>query len=143
MSNAKSDPTTVTDGEHDDIVYPSAIPFVLVHLACIGAIWTGITWQAVAIAVVLYWLRIFAIGAGYHRYFSHRAYATSRAAQFVLAALAQSTAQRSVLWWAGKAPASPPALRHRARRPLAAPQGLPCTATSDGSSPPNTTPPTS
>jgi stearoyl-CoA desaturase (delta-9 desaturase) len=47
-------------------------------------------------------LRIFAIGAGYHRYFSHRAYATSRAAQFVLAALAQSTAQRSVLWWAAK-----------------------------------------
>jgi len=102
MSNPSSDPVTATDREHNDIVYPSAIPFVLVHLTCIAAIWTGITWQAVAIAVVLYWLRIFAIGAGYHRYFSHRAYATSRAAQFVLAALAQSTAQRSVLWWAAK-----------------------------------------
>ena len=102
MSNANADPTAVTDGEHDDIVYPSAIPFILVHLTCIGAIWSGVTWQAVAIAIALYWLRIFAIGAGYHRYFSHRAYATSRAAQFVLAALAQSTAQRSVLWWAAK-----------------------------------------
>ena len=102
MSNPSSDPVTATDREHNDIVYPSAIPFVLVHLTCIAAIWTGITWQAVAIAAVLYWLRIFAIGAGYHRYFSHRAYATSRAAQFVLAALAQSTAQRSVLWWAAK-----------------------------------------
>ena len=59
---------------HSDIVYPSAIPFVLVHLACAAAIWTGITWQAVAIGFVLYWLRIFAIGAGYHRYFSHRAF---------------------------------------------------------------------
>ena len=102
MSDPKSDPVTKTDGEHDDIIYPSAFPFVLVHLTCIAAIWTGITWQAVAIGIGLYWLRIFAIGAGYHRYFSHRAYATSRLAQFVLAALAQSTAQRSVLWWAAK-----------------------------------------
>jgi stearoyl-CoA desaturase (delta-9 desaturase) len=90
------------DGEHDDIIYPSAIPFVLMHLACFAAIWTGITWQAVAICVTLYWLRIFAIGAGYHRYFSHRAYSTSRVFQFALAFLAQSTAQKSVLWWASK-----------------------------------------
>jgi len=89
-------------GDHNDIVYPSAIPFVLVHLICAAAIWTGITWQAVAVGIVLYWVRIFAIGAGYHRYFSHRAYATSRAFQLVLAVLSQSTAQKSVLWWAAK-----------------------------------------
>jgi stearoyl-CoA desaturase (Delta-9 desaturase) len=51
---------------------------------------------------VLYWVRMFAIGAGYHRYFAHRAYSTSRAFQFVLAAVAQSTAQKSILWWAAK-----------------------------------------
>jgi stearoyl-CoA desaturase (delta-9 desaturase) len=84
----------------DDIIYPSAIPFVLVHLVCFAAIWTGITWQAVALCAALYWLRIFFIGAGYHRYFSHRAYATSRLFQLVLAVGAQSTAQKSVLWWA-------------------------------------------
>jgi stearoyl-CoA desaturase (delta-9 desaturase) len=88
--------------DHDDIMYPSAIPFVLVHLTCFAAIWTGVSWTAVAIGVVLYWLRIFAIGAGYHRYFSHRAYATSRPFQLALAVLAQSTAQKSVLWWAAK-----------------------------------------
>ncbi len=88
--------------DHDDIIYPSAIPFVLVHLACFAAIWTGVTWQALAICVGLYWLRIFAIGAGYHRFFSHRAYSTSRAFQFVLAVLAQSSAQKSVIWWASK-----------------------------------------
>jgi stearoyl-CoA desaturase (Delta-9 desaturase) len=88
--------------DHDDILYPDAIPFVLVHLACLAAIWTGVTWQAVALGVGLYWLRMFAIGAGYHRYFSHRSYSTSRAFQFVLAFLAQSTAQKSVLWWASK-----------------------------------------
>ena len=83
-----------------DIVYPSTIPFIIVHLTCFAAIWTGVTAEAVAIGVGLYWLRIFAIGAGYHRYFSHRAYETSRVFQFVLAALAQSTSQKSVLWWA-------------------------------------------
>jgi stearoyl-CoA desaturase (delta-9 desaturase) len=98
--------TTKTDraqaDEHSDIVYPSAIPFVLVHLACFGAIWSGVTWQAVIMGVVLYWARIFAIGAGYHRYFSHRAYATSRVFQFILAVACQSTLQKSVLWWAAK-----------------------------------------
>ena len=86
----------------DDIVYPAAIPFALVHLSCLAAIWTGVSLKALAICVALYWLRIFAIGAGYHRYFSHRAYSTSRAFQFVLAFLCQTTAQNSVLWWASK-----------------------------------------
>jgi stearoyl-CoA desaturase (Delta-9 desaturase) len=93
---------TDADDEHDDIIYPSAIPFILVHLGCFAAIWTGVTWQALAICVTLYWLRIFAIGAGYHRYFSHRSYTTSRAFQFVLALMCQTTAQKSVIWWASK-----------------------------------------
>lgn len=86
----------------EDIVYPSIIPFLAVHLGCLAAIWTGITWPAVALCVALYWLRMFAVTAGYHRYFSHRAFATGRVFQFVLAFLAQSTAQKSVLWWAAK-----------------------------------------
>jgi stearoyl-CoA desaturase (delta-9 desaturase) len=89
-------------GASADIVYPAAIPFALVHLSCFAAIWTGVTWRAVAICVALYWLRIFAVGTGYHRYFSHRAYSTSRTFQFLLAFLAQSSAQNSVLWWAAK-----------------------------------------
>jgi stearoyl-CoA desaturase (delta-9 desaturase) len=93
---------TDADDEHDDIIYPSAIPFILVHLGCFAALWTGVTWQALAICVTLYWLRIFAIGAGYHRYFSHRSYTTSRVFQFVLALMCQTTAQKSVIWWASK-----------------------------------------
>jgi stearoyl-CoA desaturase (delta-9 desaturase) len=90
------------DSTNDDIIYPSAIPFILVHLGCFAAIWTGVSWQALAICVTLYWLRIFAIGAGYHRYFSHRSYSTSRAFQFVLAFMSQTTTQKSVIWWASK-----------------------------------------
>ncbi len=90
------------EAAHDDIVYPSAIPFLLVHAACFAAIWTGVSAEAVALAVALYVVRIFGIGAGYHRYFAHRAFKTSRAFQFALAFLAQSSAQRGILWWAAK-----------------------------------------
>jgi stearoyl-CoA desaturase (delta-9 desaturase) len=85
---------------HDDIVYPSALPFALVHVGCLAAIWTGVTMQALIICIVLYLVRMVGIGAGYHRYFSHRSFATSRAFQFILAFLAQTTTQKSVLWWA-------------------------------------------
>ena len=83
-------------------MYPSAIPFVLVHLGCLAAIWTGVTWSALALCAALYVLRMFGVVAGYHRYFSHRAFATGRLLQLVLALLAQSSAQKSVLWWAAK-----------------------------------------
>ncbi len=88
--------------QRDDIIYPQVIPFLLVHAGCFAAIWSGVTWQAIVLCTVLYWLRMFAIGAAYHRYFSHRAYSTSRVFQFILAVLAQSSAQKSVLWWAAK-----------------------------------------
>lgn len=81
---------------------PSQLPFWAVHAVCFAAIWTGITWQSVAIAVAFYGLRIFGIGAGYHRYFSHKTFKTSRWFQFVLAFLAMTTAQKGVLWWAEK-----------------------------------------
>ncbi|MDH7973988.1 acyl-CoA desaturase [Sphingomonas sp. AR_OL41] len=85
-----------------DIAYPSIAPFLLVHIGCLAALWTGVTWPALALCIGLYWLRMFGVTAGYHRYFSHRAFATSRWFQFVLAFVAQSSAQRSVLWWAAK-----------------------------------------
>jgi stearoyl-CoA desaturase (delta-9 desaturase) len=101
-SDRITSPGSVAGELHDDINYPGAVPFVLVHLSAIAAVWSGVTWEAIGIGVGLYWLRMFAIVAGYHRYFSHRSYSTSRVFQFFLAFLAQSSAQRSVLWWAAK-----------------------------------------
>ena len=86
--------------EQGQISWLSAIPFVLVHFGCFAAIWTGVTLESLALAVALYVLRMFAVTAGYHRLFSHKSYATGRVFQFVLAFLAQTTAQKSVLWWA-------------------------------------------
>ena len=87
---------------HDDIIYPGTIPFIIVHLVCFAAIWTGVTTTAVVMAIVLYVVRMFGTTAGYHRYFSHRSFKTGRAFQFFLAFLAQSSAQRGALWWAAK-----------------------------------------
>ena len=92
--------TVARHDREDDVAYPSSIAFVLIHLGCLAVVWTGLTERALVLGVALYLLRIFAIGAGYHRYFSHRAFRTSRAFQFVLAFLAQTSAQRGVLWWA-------------------------------------------
>jgi len=85
---------------HHDVVYPEAIPFVLTHLVCITAIWTGVSTQALLLCGALYVVRMWAITAGFHRYFSHRSYKTSRPMQFLLAFLAQTSAQRGVIWWA-------------------------------------------
>jgi stearoyl-CoA desaturase (Delta-9 desaturase) len=90
------------DDFHDDIIYPGPIPFALVHLACLAAIWTGVTAETLAMCVALYAARMFAVAAGYHRYFSHRSFKTSRVGQLPLAFAAQSSAQRGILWWAAK-----------------------------------------
>lgn len=88
------------DHDHSDVVYPDAIPFALVHLAALGVIWTGFSTTSVVMCVALYFLRMWGVTAGYHRYFSHRSYKTSRIGQFLLAFLAQSSAQKGALWWA-------------------------------------------
>lgn len=82
------------------ISWGSAIPFFLCQIAVIGVFFTGFTLPAVLLGVGLYLLRMWAITAGYHRYFSHRAYKTNRVFQFVLAFLAQTSAQKGALWWA-------------------------------------------
>jgi stearoyl-CoA desaturase (delta-9 desaturase) len=80
--------------------WTGAIPFALCHLAVLGAWFSGVTWQAIVVCVVLYWVRMFGVTAGYHRYFAHRSFETSRPFAFLLAWLAQSTAQKGAIWWA-------------------------------------------
>jgi stearoyl-CoA desaturase (delta-9 desaturase) len=76
------------------------LPFIAIHLGCLAVWWVGVSATALIVAVALYALRMFAITAFYHRYFSHNAFRTSRAAQFVFALLGASAAQRGPLWWA-------------------------------------------
>ncbi len=100
-------PTIPEKFSHVPLPPPSAgydlvrfLPFMLVHVACFGALWTGarpIDW---VVCGLFYFFRIFGVMAGYHRYFSHRTFKTGRVFQFILALLAESTGQKGVLWWA-------------------------------------------
>ena len=94
--------TPAPQGEefHDDIIYPATIPFLIIHLSAFAAIWTGVSLGMVALCLGLYVVRMIIVTAGYHRYFSHRSFKTSRVGQFVLAFLAQTSLQRGVIWWA-------------------------------------------
>jgi stearoyl-CoA desaturase (delta-9 desaturase) len=72
----------------------------LLHVACIGAFWTDVRPIDWVVCVALYFIRMFAITGGYHRYFSHRTYKTSRWFQFILAFIAETSSQKGALWWA-------------------------------------------
>lgn len=76
------------------------LPFLFMHVACIAVFWVGWSWTAVAIALATLFLRVFGLTGFYHRYFSHRAFKTSRLFQFVGAVLGSAAVQRGPLWWA-------------------------------------------
>jgi stearoyl-CoA desaturase (delta-9 desaturase) len=77
-----------------------AIPWALCHLVTLGAIVTGVSLRAAVLFVAFYCLRAVGVTVAYHRYFSHRTFRTSRWFQFVLALVAETTAQKGVLWYA-------------------------------------------
>jgi stearoyl-CoA desaturase (Delta-9 desaturase) len=80
---------------------PSAvIGFAVVHVLALGVFFVGFSWLGLALCIGSYYLRMFAITAGFHRYFSHRTYRLARLPQFLLAFLGQTSAQKGVLWWA-------------------------------------------
>ena len=83
-----------------EIDWLRVIPFILLHLVCLLVFVVGVSWIAVTVAVVLYLLRVFAIGAFYHRYFSHATYKANRFWQFVFAVWGASATQRGPIWWA-------------------------------------------
>ncbi len=82
------------------IDWVGTLPFVILNLSCLMVFWVGFSWVAATTAIVLYFLRVFFIGAFYHRYFSHRTYKTNRFWQLIFAILGLSAAQRGPLWWA-------------------------------------------
>ncbi|MGE0668595.1 MAG: acyl-CoA desaturase [Sphingomonadales bacterium] len=89
------------DPSKERYLLATTTPFALAHIACFAAIWTGVSAADLLLCAGLYAARMFGVTAGYHRYFSHKTYRTSRVFAFVLAFLAQSSAQRGILWWAG------------------------------------------
>jgi stearoyl-CoA desaturase (delta-9 desaturase) len=88
----------ISEKRFDNVMKQSV--FWGVHATCLLVFVVGFSWIALAVCVGLYVARMFAITGGFHRYFSHRSYKTSRVFQFLLGFLGTSSAQKGPIWWA-------------------------------------------
>lgn len=77
-----------------------AFPFVMIHILALGIFFVHFRWSYLAVCLGLGAVRMFFVTAGYHRYFAHRSYKTSRAFQLVLAVLGATSMQNGPIWWA-------------------------------------------
>ncbi len=84
--------------KHYDLA--TMIPFVVLHAAALLVFTVPFKWSLVAWFMGSYYLRMFGVTGGYHRYFSHRSFKLNRFWQFCLAFLAQTSGQKGILWWA-------------------------------------------
>jgi len=80
-------------------IYRNTI-FIAFHATALLALWTGVSLGSALMCAIMYFLMMFGVTAGYHRYFSHRTFTTSRWFQFILALLGTISLQKGVLWWA-------------------------------------------
>jgi stearoyl-CoA desaturase (delta-9 desaturase) len=72
-----------------------------IHASCLLAFYTGVSRTALLLLATTFIVRLLGITGGYHRYFAHRSYRTSRVFQAVLALLGTAATQKGPLWWAG------------------------------------------
>lgn len=100
-------PRTVKDaarsylfGDEDNITLIDSTPLVFMHVMALGVFFVGFSWTALGLCALAYVVRVFALTGGYHRYFSHNSYKTSRVFAFILAFLGGTSAQLGALWWA-------------------------------------------
>jgi stearoyl-CoA desaturase (delta-9 desaturase) len=84
---------------NESVDWWGSIPFFMVQATVLLVFWVGFSWIAFAIALFLFSARGFGITGGFHRYFSHRSYKTSRFFQFLLGLLGTRAMQKGPLWW--------------------------------------------
>ena len=77
----------------------SLTPLISVHLALFAIPFVEFTWWSVVAILVVTRFAGLGITAGFHRYFSHHAFRTSRWFQFLLAAAGCTALQKGPLWW--------------------------------------------
>lgn len=97
-------------GNSEDRIFPVTKPafqltaggilFFGIHALAFSAFFVKPDLTAILLCIGLFLIRKFGITGGYHRYFSHRSFKTSRWFQFVLAWLGGMSAQKGALWWA-------------------------------------------
>jgi len=83
-------------------IVAGALPFMAVHAIAIAApFFMAFRWWYIPLVVVVYYFRMWGVTIGYHRFFAHKAFKTSRTFQYALAFIAESSAQKGIAWWAG------------------------------------------
>lgn len=100
MSHVEVAPVLDRNDPRERINWALSVPFILMHLAPLGALWFRPTWQDWAMCVFLYGSRMFFITGVYHRYFAHRGYKAGRFVTFLFAFAGGTSAQKGALWWA-------------------------------------------
>ncbi len=99
MSQSSIQPVRAEGFWHRQEAFSAALYWVI-HAGCLVAFFIGVGANEIALCLGLFWIRLFGITGGYHRYFSHKTFKTSRAFQFGLAVLGCSATQKGPLWWA-------------------------------------------
>ena len=77
-----------------------SLPLIFMHLGCLGVFFLPFSKELLLLSFILYCLHVFTLTAGFHRYFSHNSFKTSRIFQFILAFTGTMAAQKDPLWWA-------------------------------------------
>ena len=77
-----------------------SFPLILMHLSCFFVFLVPFEIELLLVFGFVYCLHVFTLTAGFHRYFSHNSFKTSRPFQFILGFLGTMAAQKDPLWWA-------------------------------------------
>ena len=87
--------------DSENIAWGRVVPLIALHIIGLAGLFLfPLSLTDLAVAALLYGLRMFAITGFFHRYFSHKSFATSRWHQFFWAFLGTTATQRGPLWWA-------------------------------------------
>ena len=76
------------------------ITFVGIHFFALAVFFVPVTFLAIELCIVLYFIRMMGITAGYHRDLSHLSYKSNRWIRFIFAFIGCSAMQKGPLWWA-------------------------------------------
>jgi len=98
---AKRHNFTEQDGWLTQTAFISRSIYWGIHASTLLVLWVGAPLHAVLLCAATYVVRVLGITMGYHRYFAHKSFRTSRVFQFVLAWIGCSATQKGPLWWAG------------------------------------------
>ncbi len=74
--------------------------FILLHIGSLGVFFVKFKLSLLWLFMISFFIKAFGFEAGYHRYFAHKSFKTSRIFQCILAFLGAAGGYRGPLWWA-------------------------------------------